>query len=127
MAREKFVVRLLDAAGELLAWAEVWASPQPQPTGASCPFWPQVATQFAIERAGDVSQLTIHWCDLDVARMRAIEPPVPVQVGQTFSFTWMEPVWLVGGMRDVPLPAVTVRQSLTIGPPTGNLAAIGQR
>lgn len=127
MAREKFVVRLLDEAGALLSWAEVYAEPRPQERGASCPFWPVTPTQFVIERDGLCKRLSVHWCDLDVARVQDVLEPTPVAVGQVFHFTWVEPIWLVGGMRDVPLPAVTVRQSITLSPPTGLLNAIDPR
>lgn len=124
MAREKFVVRLLDADAQLLAWAEVYAEPKPQERGASCPFWPSGNTLFAIEQAGVATELTVHWCDLDVARRSPLLEPVAVQPGQVFTFAWMEPVWLVPGTRDVPLPAVTIRQPVSISPPTGSLMAV---
>lgn len=120
----RFVVRLLDAAGVLLSWAEVYAEARPQERGASCPFFALQPTTFFIEQNGLASQTTIHWCDLDVARTQAILEPVPVQVGQIFTFAWMEPVWLVPGMRDVALPAVTVRKPVSISVPVGNLSAV---
>lgn len=122
---EKFVVRLLDADGHLLSWAEVWARPEPQRAAASCPFWPTGPTQFVIERGGVASEITVHWCDLDVARRREVAPH-PVQAGQVVTFTWMEPVWLVPGMRDVPLPPVTVRSSIVLAPAPAALNAEGQ-
>jgi hypothetical protein len=124
MAREKFVVRLLDDAGALLAWAEVYASPKPQERGASCPFWAPSPTSFVIEQDGLASRISVHWCDLDVARVQALMASVSVRVGQVFAFAWAEPIWLVPGMRDVPLPGVTIRQSVTVGPPTGFLTAV---
>lgn len=123
MAPEKFVVRLLDADGQLLAWAEVYAAPRPQERGASCPFWPVTPTIFAVESAGVAQELTVHWCDLDIARRTPLPEPTVVAVGQVFTFTWIEPIWLVAGMRDVPLPGVTVRQSMAIAPPTGSLTS----
>lgn len=126
MAREKFVVRLMDTDAQLLAWVEVYAEPRPQERGASCPYWPVAPTQFVIERDGVASDLTVHWCDLDVARRAQPLEPVAVLAGQVFTFTWMEPVWLVSGMRDVPLPAVTLRQSVQIGVPVGSLMAAVQ-
>lgn len=117
----KFVVRLLDANGALLAWTTVWAEPRPQAQRASCPFWPTTPTQFTIEQAGVVASLSIHWCELDIARRGQSFEPVAVAPGQVFNFTWMEPVWLVAGMRDVSLPAVTVRDPIVIGVPTGSL------
>jgi hypothetical protein len=121
----KFVVRLLDAQGGLLAWQTVWALPRLQePRGASCPFFAPGPTLFVIERDGRATQISVHWCDLDVARVVALIEPVDVTVGRVATYVWIEPVWLVPGMRDVPLPAVTVRQSVELVVPTGVL--VGQ-
>lgn len=124
MDREKFVVRLLDAESRLLAWAEVWAQPTPQAARASCPFWPIAPTQFVIERDGVAAQVSVHWCDLDIARIGNITPRQPVHVGQIFTHIWLEPVWLTAGMTDVPLPPVTIRAKVKVGIPT---AALGMR
>lgn len=121
---QKFVVRLLDDADTLLAWAEVYASPRPQGERRSCPFWAPGQTSFPIERDGIASKITVHWCDLDIARVGPPLEHVTVSAGQVFAFTWMQPIWLVAGMQDVPLPAVTLRQSATLSPPTGALAAV---
>ena len=123
MARDKFVVRLLDREAQLLAWAEVYAEPRPQERGASCPYWPMGPTQFVVEQDGVATEITVHWCDLDVARRNTLLEPMAVQAGQVMSFAWMEPIWLVPGMRDVPLPAVTIRQSVNVLVPTGSLLA----
>ena len=119
---QKFVVRLLDDAGVLLAWATVHATARPQDRAGSCPFFAP-ATSFVIERDGVASRISVHWCDLDVARVQNIVES-PVSVGQVFAFNWIEPVWLVPGMRDVPLPQVTVRAPVVIGVPMGTLAAV---
>lgn len=119
---QRFIVRVLDMAGTLLAWAEVFATAKPQERGASCPFWPTTPTQFATTAAGIASEVTIHWADLDVARRQAILEPVQLAVGQIFTFAWLEPIWLVPGMRDVPLPAVTVGTPVAIAVPVGALA-----
>lgn len=118
----RFVVRLLEAAGELLAWADVPAVASPQQQAASCPFWPTIPTAFHIERDGTVTQMSVQWADLGVARIAALAP-VAVQAGQVFHFTWIEPVWLVPGMRDVPLPSVTVRAPVQIAVPVGAMGA----
>ena len=122
----RFIVRLLDAAGELLAWAEVYAKASPQERAVSRPFWPITPTRFVIERDGVAARLSIHWADLDVARLAPPLEPAPVQAGQIFTFTWIEPVWLVQGMRDVPLPQVTVHSPVAIGVPAGALVARAQ-
>jgi hypothetical protein len=119
--RDKFVVRLLDADHQLLAWQAVWARPKPQGGGRSCPFFPEVQTQFAVQQSGVVSLMSVHWCDLDIARMSAV-PETPVSVGQVFTFHWFEPVWLTAGSQGVPLPPVTVGTEVIVVP-TGALAA----
>jgi hypothetical protein len=120
----RFVVRLLDAAGELLAWADVSATAKPQGRPRSTPFFADGRTQFVIERDGVASQVVIHWVDLDVVRVGPDIAPTPVQLGQVFDFTWLGPVWMVEGSKvDVPLPAVTVRRAVAIAPPTGSLVA----
>jgi hypothetical protein len=107
-----------------LAWAEVHAiaTPQARPS-ASCPFKAPGNTTFVIEQDGLASQLSVHWCDLDLARVTPLMEPVPVKALQVFTFAWIEPVWLVSGMRDVPLPQVTVRAPVKIGVPSGALVA----
>ena len=122
----KFVVRLLDAEDALLAWSEVSADPSPQaPRGASCPFFAPGPTLFPIERAGRAVKITVHWCDLDVARLATPIAPLEVVVGQVVRYDWIEPLWLVPGMRDVPLPAVTVRAPIAIGVPSGAVIGAG--
>lgn len=119
----KFVVRLLDEAGALLAWASVYATARPQDRAGSCPFFAPT-TSFVIERDGLASRISVHWCDLDVARVQVLVEATPVSVGQVFAFNWIEPVWLVPGMRDVPLPPVTVRAPVAVSVPVGTLAAV---
>jgi hypothetical protein len=124
MSPQKFVARLLDEAGTLLAWAQVYATAKPQARpAASCPIMAPGNTTFVIEQDGLAERISIHWCDLDVARVQNLLEPVPVQALQVFTFAWIEPVWLVAGSRDVPLPSVTVRAPVAIGVPAGALAA----
>lgn len=123
MTAEKFVLRLLDAEGHLLAWATVMAEPRPQARGGSCPFFATTETVLVAERDGRAVETTIHWCDLDVARREQLAEPLDVLTGQQLRFAWLQPVWLVPGMRDVPLPAVTVREPVAVTVPTGNLTA----
>jgi hypothetical protein len=118
----RFIVRLLDSAGSLLSWAEVYAKAKPQDRAGSCPFWATTATQFVIDDDGTASQVSVHWADLDVARVQALDP-TQVKTGQVLTMSWIEPVWLVPGMRDVPLPNVTIRSPVRVGVPTGGLGA----
>lgn len=120
--RQKFVVRLLDADDALLAWTTVWAGATPLGGGRSCQFWPEAPTQFVAERDGVAVKLSIHWVDYDVARWTDV-PATPLALGQVCTFTWIEPVWLVPGMANVPLPAVTVRESVAVTVPLGAVSA----
>jgi hypothetical protein len=119
-----FIVRLLDEAQQLLAWARVPATARPQDRGASCPFWPNTDTAFMIEQAGRATSIAIHWPDLDVARIQTILEPADVRPGQIVRFAWIEPVWLVAGMRDVPLPPVTEHGAVRLTPPPAALGAV---
>jgi hypothetical protein len=122
----RFIVRLLTAEGDLLAWSEVHAQAKPQGRPRSTPFMAMGPTSFVIERDGIASQLSVHWADLDVARATPLMQATPVQLGQVVRFDWIEPVWMVKGSEvDVPLPPVTVRAQVTIAPPVGSLVSIG--
>jgi hypothetical protein len=120
-----FIVRLLTASGELLGWTRVRAQAKPQSNGGSCPFWALEPTAFPIETAGTATQISVHWADLDVARVFPIEP-IETIVGQWAQWAWLEPVWLVAGQRDVPLPMTCERESIVIGVPVGVMGARGQ-
>jgi hypothetical protein len=125
---QRFIVRLLTAEGDLLSWTEVQAQAKPQGRPRSTPFHAIGPSMFVIERDGLASQISVHWCDLDVARLFALQTPTPVSVGQVLRYDWVTmPVWMVEGSKvDVPLPPVTVRAKVTIAPPTGNLSAVAQ-
>jgi hypothetical protein len=120
-----FIVRLLDADGELLAWAEVMAKSRPQGRPRSTPFVAESQTLFSIERDGIATGISVHWADLDVARYTPLNA-CPVQTGQIHRFDWIEPVWMVeGSKQDVPLPQVTVGRPVVVGVPVGGLASRG--
>ena len=119
-----FIVRLVDAEGQLLAWAEVPAESRPQGRPRSTPFMALAPSMFAIEQAGIATDLIIHWADLDVVRKTPLMEATPVTVGQVFRFHWIEPVWMVEGSKTMlPLPAVTVRAPVAIAVPVGVMVA----
>lgn len=128
MTGEKFVVRLLTADDQLLGWQEVWCEPRPEGQRASCPFWPanRQPTQLPIEQTGTATKITVHWCDLDIARTKDLMAPVDVTAGMLMAFHWLEPVWLVSGMQNIPLPAVTLRSSVTLGPDPAQVGAVSR-
>lgn len=121
----RFIVRLLTAEGDLLAWSEVHAQAKPQGRPRSTPFTALGPTTFVIERDGLATQLAVHWADLDVARLTPLMQATEVRLGQVLRFDWIEPVWMVEGSKvDVPLPAVTVRAPVALLPPTGSLVSV---
>lgn len=124
-------MRVLTEDDQLIAWAEVPCNPEPQDRAksASCPFWPvdgSRKTNFVAEADGTATKISVHWCDLNIARVNPVfeNGGVEVKTGQLFTFHWFEPVWLTAGMKNVPLPATTINNNITISPPTGSLNAI---
>lgn len=81
------------------------------------------STQFVVTQDGTATRISVHWADLDVARVQSIMEPLVVKAGQIVNFAWLEPVWVVPGMRDVPLPPVTVGRSVQLIPPSGPLVS----
>lgn len=120
----RFDVRLLDATNTLLAWTSVLATAKPQDRAGSCPFWADGPIQFLIERDGVAVRVSYHWAALDVARVVDLQDPCSVKAGETRTPVMLEPIWIVPGMRDVPLPPVTVRESVTISPAPAMLGAV---
>lgn len=119
-----FVVRLLDAEHNLIAWGKAQAEPRREfGSRASCPFWPTVPIVCVSERGGRVTTIAIEWTELAIARMNAIGPLDVAAAGQSITVDLIEPIWLVAGMRDVPLPTVTERKAVTIGVPPAQLGA----
>ncbi len=119
-----FVVRLLDAENNLLAWTRVQAESRRQPDRASGFFSAvQPVMRLPIERDGVAVKFAVQWPDLDIARVKEIDA-CAVKAGELREYAWMEPVWLIAGMQDVPLPAVTERQPVRIGVPP---AALGMK
>jgi hypothetical protein len=41
-----------------------------------------------IEAAAEATQISIHWCALDVARVQRVAEPVVVAPGQVLGFDW---------------------------------------
>jgi len=118
MFTQKFVIRLLTTEGELLGWTEEHLEPEVSKSEGCVRFKTDKST-FQILKAGTASFLSIHWCDLDVARK--LEPtggPMVIpesHVGKLAQMHWMSSIWGVQGNTDVPLPGVIVG-SVTLSP-----------
>jgi hypothetical protein len=75
----KFIVRLLTADNDLLAWAEVVAEARPQGRPRSTPFLARESTLFSIEQTGQAKRISIHWADLDLVRQNELSEGVLVK------------------------------------------------
>lgn len=116
----KFVIRILDASHALLAWAEVHGECRP----GGCVMPATATVPMLVERDGRAASVTVEWCDLNLARQEDFLGETDLRAGQMGQFHWIKPLWVVPGEANVPLPPVTVRQSVTIGVPVGSLVGI---
>jgi hypothetical protein len=128
VAREKFVVRLLDPNNEMLGWATVYGEPRPNERRRSCCFFPGGPTYIKIERGGRAERMSIHWCDLDIGRITNIIDPQDVTAGQSVVYHWIEPLFQVVGSAEFAeqeLACTVIRDNVTIDIPAGALGVIG--
>jgi hypothetical protein len=115
----KLVLRLLDAAGELLGWAEV-----PGVMKGDGNLTVEQSVMVPVEAVGIAAQLSIHWCDVNVEERLSMFPQrVTPGCVVPISAPWV-------AMRIGPpaggLPPVTVREPVSVGIPVGSLGARAQ-
>jgi hypothetical protein len=110
----KFVLRLLDAEGNLLGWAEVQGVARGN--GA---LWMEADTAIFIRQAGVPSRLSVHWCDVNCEYSVAFPGVTEANVGNFITITAEGPLWTVGPAAGG-LPPVEVA-STVIGIPVGSL------
>lgn len=116
---EKFVLRLLDANRELLAWAE-------ENLVLNGARYHTDTTRFHVYTKGVPDKISIEWCDQNLVRETdtVIATMKKVSPGDVLDFHWkLDVIWdtshHVGTPRSqVILPPVTVRQSIAIGVPS---------
>jgi hypothetical protein len=113
----KLVVRVLDAAGALLGWAE--AAGTALGDGYIRVLGP---LPVLIEVEGHPQAISIHWCDVNVETRVPFAAAVPgVRVGDTITLA-LDPAFRVGPAAGG-LPSVTVRAPVAIDVPVGRLGA----
>lgn len=106
------IVRVLDGDGELLAWSAV-----PCETRMDQRLWPLVPYFEAVgEKDGDAVSLVCHWPELHVVSRVPFAGRWSKDVSQRIAFTG--PLMLFATM-DGPLPGVTVRRHVAVGPDAG--------
>lgn len=116
----KLIVRVLDAAGDLLGWDELMAEAR-----GDGRLWATAPSTVTIERQGVAATVSVHWADLNVEARTPFPTPQPVALGARVTVISPGPVFVVGPQAGG-LPPVTVRTSVSISPPTGDLAAVGR-
>jgi hypothetical protein len=126
---QKFVIRLLTESGELLAWGEEHLKPIPNRDEGNTRFGGKGhRSMLRVLKAGRAEFISIHWCDLDVARKMpitggAMEVPNEA-VGTDAQFHWMQAIWGVQGNTEVPVPPVTVGAPVVLAPDPAQIGAI---
>lgn len=117
MLQTKLIIRVLDADGHLLGWAE--ACGDARGDGA---LWVDPVPGVLIDEPGTPAWLSVHWCDVNVeVRSQLVAPAA--KAGDTITPQWNGPALVVGPAAGG-LPPVTVRQSIAIGVPAGQLGAV---
>lgn len=115
---EKFVIRLLDAKRELLAWAE-------ENLVLNGARYHTDTTRFHVYTKGVPDKISIEWCDQNLVRETdtVIATMKHVSPGDVLDFHWkLDVIWDTSRHHGTPrsqvvLPPVTVRQSIAIGVP----------
>lgn len=109
-----FVVRLLNAKREVLAWTKI-----PAQTKGDGGLW--AMQQFVAEaEVTDVGvAMCFHWPDVHVYQTRPLPSPVPVEVGKVVTVRIMDAPMLHIRSEPLPLPGVTIRSNITVMPGTG--------
>lgn len=129
--KQKFVIRLVTESGDLLAWGEEHLKPTPDREQGNTRFGGKGHRSILrVCKAGTAQFVSVHWCDLDVARkIPILGGPMEIPeaaVGSDAAFDWMQAVWGVQGNTDVPLPPVTVGGPVVLTPDTAAIGAASQ-
>ena len=112
----KVVIRLLDAAGSLLGWAECQAKAK-----GDGKLWPSAPVVVRLEAFGHPTAVSLHWCDVNVEVRLPLPPGPTFAVGHLLTvFDGTAPLFTVGPMPG-PLPPVTGRHHTAIGVPAAQL------
>ncbi len=115
----RLIVRLLNAAGTIMAWAEVCA--EARGDGA---LWLTAPFQAVGELDGDAISVSVHWPDINAHVLIPLEVGIPVRDRVIVTVPWGgQPILRIAPQGQAPLPPVTVRTPVAVGIPVGNLSA----
>lgn len=110
----KLVIRLLDAAGELLGWAQVMGHAR-----GDGKIWVNEPTLVQIDQIGTVAIVSVHWCDVNVELRYTVDPKELI-LGQQYALAgdWDA---ITCGPAAGGLPPVTIRTPISMIVPAGQL------
>lgn len=119
--RTKIVVRILDAAGALLGWTPLLAEARGDQTLRA-----SHVCVVPIEQSGTATVVSYHWADIGVQK-RVPFGPVDLFEGALIELKFPDGVVLTLPSDEGPLPAVTVRASTALSPPTAAMGVLDAR
>jgi hypothetical protein len=109
-----FIVRLLDADRQILAWNKL-----PVETRGDGNVWAMQNFVAEAEQTGKATGICYHWADLHVYQTVPFAEPVQCVAGQTITIPIHNSVILSVPSEPLPLPPITVRSDVTVGIGTG--------
>lgn len=101
-----FIVRLLDAERQVLAWTKI-----PAETRGDGRLWAMQAFVAEVEQNGTAVAMNYHWPDVHCYTTVPLPHGVPVTAGQVVSLPLADLIHIPS--EPLPLPPVTVRSSVT--------------
>lgn len=113
----KTIVRILDDAGSMLGWQEVWASIPGDGTLRS-----DAPVEIRIDAGGRPRFISIHWADMNVETRAPMEEMAEVHPGQVVKFP-AGILMVVGNPPSEALPPVIERGHVKVGVPVGSMSA----
>jgi hypothetical protein len=101
-----FIVRLLDADRQVLAWTKI-----PAETKGDGRLWAMQAFVAEVEQDGLATALNYHWPDVHCYITVPLASPIPVAAGSVISLPLADLIHIPS--EPLPLPGVTVRSNVT--------------
>lgn len=118
----KIVVRLMDAEGRMLGWAETSAHAR-----GDGKLWIEKPVAVPVIEDGNFEFISSHWTEMNIeVRLPVPEGPVALKKGTIMPLTAPWAVFDLGAPAGG-LPPVTIGHNVAITVPTGVIAAVGHR
>ena len=114
----EFIVRLLDADRQVLAWTRI-----PAETRGDGKLWAMQAFVAAVTKSGQAVAMNYHWPDVHCYTTVPLSAPVMVQAGSVVTVPLADLIHIPS--EPLPLPPVTVTSSVHTVVPTGTFQSCG--